>query len=166
MSRQLCTAQHWLRVVTRSRCSLVVRTAPTQVAIVTCWSGWVLWVRWSASFLPVRCRRDIGSWPAPDCWGALSGSTVVVEAGARSGALRVAAEARQLGRQVGAVPGPVTSVTSHGPHELLRTGHARLVTSVADVEQLTADRATHRPGLSAEFARREGPATGPPERSL
>ena len=98
--------------------------------------------------------------------GALSGSTVVVEAGARSGALRVAAEARQLGRQVGAVPGPVTSVTSHGPHELLRTGHARLVTSAADVEQLTADRATHRPGLSAEFARREGPATGPPERSL
>ncbi len=98
--------------------------------------------------------------------GALSGSTVVVEAGARSGALRVAAEARQLGRQVGVVPGPVTSVTSHGPHELLRTGHARLVTSAADVEQLTADRATHRPGLSAEFTHRAAPAASPPERSL
>lgn len=98
--------------------------------------------------------------------GAMSGATVVVEAGARSGALRVASEAHQLGRQVGAVPGPVTSVTSHGPHELLRTGHARLVTSTADVEELIADRAAHRPGLSAEFTRRASPAAGPPERSL
>ncbi|WP_288832442.1 DNA-processing protein DprA [uncultured Corynebacterium sp.] len=97
---------------------------------------------------------------------AMSAATVVVEAGARSGALRVAAEAHQLGREVGAVPGPVTSITSHGPHELLRTGHARLVNSAADVEELTADRATSRLRLSAEFARREGPAAGPPERSL
>lgn len=98
--------------------------------------------------------------------GAMSAATVVVEAGARSGALRVASEAHQLGRQVGAVPGPVTSVTSHGPHELLRTGHARLVTSAADVEELTPDRATHRPGLSAEIAQHMVPAAGPPERSL
>lgn len=97
---------------------------------------------------------------------AMSAATVVVEAGARSGALRVASEARQLGRQVGAVPGPVTSATSHGPHELLRTGHAHLVTSAPDVEQLTADRVTQRPGLSAEFAQHMGPAAGPPERSL
>lgn len=98
--------------------------------------------------------------------GDMSAATVVVEAGARSGALRVAAEAHQLGRQVGAVPGPVTSATSHGPHELLRTGHARLVTSAADVEELTANRATQRPELSAEFTRRASPAAGPPERSL
>ncbi|WP_298042333.1 DNA-processing protein DprA [uncultured Citricoccus sp.] len=98
--------------------------------------------------------------------GAMSAVTVVVEAGARSGTLRVAAEAHQLGRQVGAVPGPVTSVTSHGPHELLRTGRAHLVTSAADVEELTANRATQRPGLSAEFTRRASPAAGPPERSL
>lgn len=97
---------------------------------------------------------------------AMSAATVVVEAGARSGALRVASEARQLGRQVGAVSGPVTSVTSHGPHELLRAGDAHLVTSAADVDELTADRATQHPGLSAEFARREVPAAGPPERSL
>ncbi|UBH24007.1 DNA-protecting protein DprA [Micrococcus porci] len=98
--------------------------------------------------------------------GAMSAATVVVEAGARSGAIGVAAEAHQLGRQVGAVPGPVTSVTSHGPHELLRAGHARLVTSAADVEELTANRATHRPGLSADFTRHTAPAAGPPERSL
>lgn len=98
--------------------------------------------------------------------GAMSAATVVVEAGARSGALRAAFEAHQLGRLVGAVPGPVTSVTSRGPHELLRTGHARLVTSAADVEELTASRATQRPGLSAEFTRCEVPAAGPPDRSL
>lgn len=98
--------------------------------------------------------------------GAMSAATMVVEAGARSGALRVASEAHQLGRQVGAVPGPVTSVTSHGPHELLRTGHARLVTSAADVEELTADRATQPPRLSAEFTRHTAPVAGPPERSL
>lgn len=91
--------------------------------------------------------------------GAMSAAKVVLEAGARSGALRVATEAHQ----VGAVPGPVTS---YGPHELLRTGHARLVTCTADVEELITDRATHSAGLSAEFARREGPAVGPPERSL
>lgn len=78
--------------------------------------------------------------------GAMSAATVVVEAGARSGALRVATEAHQLGRQVGAVPGPVTSA--------------------ADVEQLIVDRATNRPGLSAEFTRCKAPPAGPPERSL
>lgn len=31
-------------------------------------------------------------------------------------------EAHRLGRGVGAVPGPVTSVNSIGPHELVRTG--------------------------------------------
>jgi len=40
----------------------------------------------------------------------LGEATVVVEAAARSGALQVAAAARQIGRPVMAVPGPVTSV--------------------------------------------------------
>jgi DNA processing protein len=40
---------------------------------------------------------------------ALAGATVVVEAGARSGAANTAAWARALGRGVCAVPGPVTS---------------------------------------------------------
>ena len=78
----------------------------------------------------------------------------------------MAAEAHQLGRQVGAVPGPVTSATSHGPHELLRAGRAQVVTSAADVEELIKDRTIHRAGLSAEFIRRKAPAAGPPERSL
>ena len=41
---------------------------------------------------------------------ALSTATVVVEAGARSGSMKVAERAQELGRIVGAVPGPVTSV--------------------------------------------------------
>lgn len=51
---------------------------------------------------------------------ALSGATVVVEAGVRSGAANTAAWARTLGRTVCAVPGPVTSAASAGCHELVR----------------------------------------------
>ncbi len=63
---------------------------------------------------------------------ALSGATVVVEAGARSGAANTAAWARALGRAVCAVPGPVTSAASVGCHALL-SSEAHLVTRAADV---------------------------------
>jgi len=66
---------------------------------------------------------------------ALSGATVVVEAGARSGAANTAAWAHALGRHVCAVPGPVTSSTSVGCHVLLTAG-ANLVTRAADVIEL------------------------------
>jgi len=66
---------------------------------------------------------------------ALSGATVVVEAGARSGAANTAAWARALGRAVCAVPGPVTSSASVGCHALLRND-AELVTRAADVVEL------------------------------
>lgn len=41
---------------------------------------------------------------------------------------------------------------------------AQLAASATDVEEITADLATHRPGLSADFTRREASATGPPGR--
>jgi DNA processing protein len=66
---------------------------------------------------------------------ALSGATVVVEAGARSGAASTAAWAATLGRPVCAVPGPVTSAVSVGCHRLLRDG-AHLVTRAEDVIEL------------------------------
>jgi DNA processing protein len=66
---------------------------------------------------------------------ALSDATVVVEAGARSGAANTAAWARSLGRPVCAVPGPVTSAASVGCHALLRSG-ADLVTDAAEVVEL------------------------------
>lgn len=55
--------------------------------------------------------------------------TVVVEAGARSGASNTASTADSLGRPVMAVPGPITAVNSVGCHEMLRSGKALLVTS-------------------------------------
>ena len=66
---------------------------------------------------------------------ALSGATVVVEAGARSGAANTAAWARGIGRGVCAVPGPVTSSASVGCHVLLRAG-ADLVTRAEDIVEL------------------------------
>jgi DNA processing protein len=66
---------------------------------------------------------------------ALAGATVVVEAGARSGAANTAAWARALGRNVCAVPGPVTSSASVGCHALLRAG-AHVVTRTEDVVEL------------------------------
>ena len=66
---------------------------------------------------------------------ALAGATVVVEAGARSGAANTAAWARALGRNVCAVPGPVTSSASVGCHALLRGG-ADVVTRSEDVIEL------------------------------
>lgn len=66
---------------------------------------------------------------------ALSGGTVVVEAGRRSGAANTAAHCTALGRPLMAVPGPVTSAMSEGCHALLRRDSARavLVTGVRDV---------------------------------
>ena len=69
----------------------------------------------------------------------LTRGTVVVEAAARSGALATGNRARDLGKQVMAVPGPVTSAMSVGCHELLRErDHERaavLVTTAAEVVQ-------------------------------
>ncbi|MEI4272741.1 DNA-processing protein DprA [Klenkia sp. LSe6-5] len=65
---------------------------------------------------------------------ALSRGTVVVEAAARSGSLATAKRARDLGRPVMAVPGPVTAATSVGVHQLLRSDQeVRLVTCAAEV---------------------------------
>ena len=66
---------------------------------------------------------------------ALSSVTVVVEAGVRSGAIATANRAVDLGKYVGAVPGPISSPTSGGCHQLLREG-AHLISGVADVFSL------------------------------
>ncbi len=66
---------------------------------------------------------------------ALSTITVVIQARPRSGALVTARHAAQLGRQVGAVPGQVSSPLSAGPHALIRGG-AELITGAQDVLDL------------------------------
>ncbi|UKF78998.1 DNA-processing protein DprA [Clavibacter californiensis] len=67
---------------------------------------------------------------------AVSAATVVVEAGARSGSLNTANHAVALERPLGAVPGPVTSVSSSGCHRLLRESQAVCITSADDVMEL------------------------------
>jgi DNA processing protein len=64
---------------------------------------------------------------------ALSRGTVVVEAALRSGALNTARHARELCRQVMALPGPVTSEQSAGCHELIRDYGAMCITCAGDV---------------------------------
>jgi DNA processing protein len=63
---------------------------------------------------------------------AVAGMTVVVEATTRSGSMVTARLASGYGRQVAAVPGPVTSRASVGPNSLLSTG-AVLVRDAGDV---------------------------------
>jgi DNA processing protein len=86
---------------------------------------------------------------------ALAGMTVVVEAAERSGSLITADLATDLGRDLGAVPGPVSSRSSAGPNSLL-AGGACLVRDAQDVLD-----AMLGPGMSAPTA----PA-GPPIDSL
>jgi len=90
----------------------------------------------------------VSEWP-PDCApqrhrflirnrliAALAAGTVVVEAGARSGAASTARRARELGRPLMAVPGPVTSAQSVGCHRLLQEEEARLVACADDVLEM------------------------------
>lgn len=67
---------------------------------------------------------------------ALSQATVVVEAGARSGALNTAGWALELSRPVGAVPGPITSGGSQGCHKVLREMAGVCITGANDMLEL------------------------------
>jgi DNA processing protein len=71
----------------------------------------------------------------------LSQAVVVVEASLRSGSLITARHALEQGREIFAVPGPVSSPLSRGCHELLRQG-ANLFASLDDLAAVL-------PGLSA-----------------
>jgi DNA processing protein len=64
---------------------------------------------------------------------ALATGTLVVEAGERSGAVNTARHARDLGRRLMAVPGPVTSDQSAGCHRIIREWQGTLVTTAVEV---------------------------------
>ena len=90
---------------------------------------------------------------------ALGDGTVVVEAGRRSGAKNTAASTSALGRVLMAVPGPITSASSTGCHELLRSGEAVAVSSVEEVIESTG-----RIGADLVESRRQSATTiGPPQ---
>lgn len=81
-------------------------------------------------------RGTAGSFPRRNrIIAALAQVTIVVEAGARSGALITASHALDLGRVVAAVPGPIDAIRSVGSNELLRDG-AVVLASVADAVAL------------------------------
>lgn len=67
---------------------------------------------------------------------AASQATIVMEAGWRSGSLNTAGHAAALGRPLGAVPGPVTSMASAGCHRLIRDFDAVCVTNADEMAEL------------------------------
>ena len=79
---------------------------------------------------------------------ALSGATVIPEAGPRSGSMTTVIAAHELGRGVGAVPGPVTRAASAGPNELIKQGLASLVTHTGNVIDLLDTEASEREAVT------------------
>ena len=76
--------------------------------------------------------------------------TLVVEAGAGSGALHTANWANEQNREVFAVPGRITSPTSLATNALIQQGMAKLVTNVTDIlEELNLQMVEQRVELAA-----------------
>jgi DNA processing protein len=75
---------------------------------------------------------------------ALGHLTIVVEAARRSGSLITAEIATDLGREVGAVPGPVTAWRSAGTNALLRDG-ATLIRDTSDALDVAVGIDRHEP---------------------
>jgi DNA processing protein len=93
---------------------------------------------------------------------ALATGTLVVEAGERSGAVNTARHARDLGRRLMAVPGPVTSDQSAGCHRIIREWQGTLVTTAAEViEDLSPVGATLEPTPTSAPALTDPAVTDP-----
>ena len=67
---------------------------------------------------------------------ALTPTTVVIEAGIRSGSIRTANNAIELNRALFAVPGPLTSAASAGTNSLIAEGKAK---ALVDTKVITAE---------------------------
>lgn len=85
---------------------------------------------------PLETEPTKGSFPSRNrIIAGLSEAVIVTEGAEDSGSLYTANDALKIGRSVFAVPGPITSQLSKGPHSLINKG-AKLVTST---EQLLKD---------------------------
>lgn len=91
---------------------------------------------------------------------ALSLGVLVVEMGEKSGAQHTVTYALEQGKEVFAVPGPISSARSAGTNQLLKDG-ARLVTGVADIlEELRG--VGHAVAAPAPAVTDAGPDVPPP----
>jgi DNA processing protein len=103
-----------------------------------------------------RPGRRPESWSFPvrnRIMAALSSMTVVVEAAQPSGSLITARQALDLGRELGAVPGPVTSRVSKGANDLIAEGAAPIRGAQDVLDRLL--------GVGESHALRSGPALEP-----
>lgn len=73
----------------------------------------------------------------------ISQATLVTEAGLRSGSINTAGHAAQLGRALGAVPGPITSAGSHGCFHLIKEYAASMIATEYDLEELLGINMSH-----------------------
>ena len=74
---------------------------------------------------------------------ALADVVVIVEARERSGALITVDLAIEIGRPIYAIPGETSSALSAGTNQLIRQGHATLITCAADVLEDIAIKELH-----------------------
>ena len=90
--------------------------------------GGALVSRWDIGY-------ETGKWAFParnQLMAGLSHATLIVEAAEHSGSLMTADHSTEFNRDVFAIPGPIFSPTSYGPHMLIRHG-AALISSSADL---------------------------------
>ncbi|MDT8435225.1 MAG: DNA-processing protein DprA [Gemmatimonadota bacterium] len=92
----------------------------------------------------------------------LSRAVVVVQAGARSGALITADEATAIGMDVLAVPGPIDLPVSEGVHDLLRSG-AGVAADVRDVLDALGEPPSATRGTGASAPSDRAGAARPPD---
>lgn len=103
----------------------------------------------------VIAELPLGAKPVPENFprrnriiAAISLATVVTEAKAKSGTRTTVAAALEEGRAVFALPGSAKSPESEGPHEMIRSGRAKLAASASEIlEDLELDASAAQPEL-------------------
>ena len=112
------------------------------------------------SELALGTRPDARNFPRRNrIMSGMTLGTLVIEAGARSGALITARQALEENREVFAVPGSIFSPNSEGTNRLIRESAAKLVTACEDVlEELNLSAVAQQIEMAALFPEDENEA--------